>query len=86
MRTGYYHSINAQHVEAAMDKDGNVTGWLHRAAFPAIASLFDPSLGRAPANALGDIDNHPFAPALANAVFAASGKRYRDLPFKPMEI
>jgi len=60
MRTGYYHSINAQHIEAAMDKDGNVTGWLHRAAFPAIASLFDPSLDRAPASALGDIDNHPF--------------------------
>lgn len=60
MRTGYYHSINAQHIEAAMDKDGNVTGWLHRAAFPAIASLFNPSLDRAPANNLGDVDNHPF--------------------------
>ena len=60
MRTGYYHSINAQHIEAAVDKDGNVTGWLHRAAFPAIASLFDPSLDRAPASNLGDVDNHPF--------------------------
>jgi len=60
MRTGYYHSINAQHIEAAVDKDGNVTGWLHRAAFPAIASLFDSSLDRAPANNLADVDNHPF--------------------------
>lgn len=60
MRTGYYHSINAQHIEAAIDKNGHVTGWLHRAAFPAIASLFDPSLDRAPASNLGDIDNHPF--------------------------
>ncbi|MFT5923795.1 MAG: isoquinoline 1-oxidoreductase beta subunit [Paraglaciecola sp.] len=60
MRTGYYHSINAQHIEAAVDKDGKVTGWLHRAAFPAIASLFDPSLDRAPASALSDIDDHPF--------------------------
>ncbi|GAA5133707.1 xanthine dehydrogenase family protein molybdopterin-binding subunit [Thalassotalea piscium] len=60
MRTGYYHSINAQHIEASLDKDGNVTGWLHRAAFPAIASLFDPSLDRAPANSLGDVNNHPF--------------------------
>ena len=59
-RTGYYHSINAQHVEVAMDKDGNVTGWLHRAAFPAIASLFNPTLDRAPASALSDIDSHPF--------------------------
>jgi isoquinoline 1-oxidoreductase beta subunit len=60
MRTGYYHSINAQHIEAAIDKNGNVTGWLHRAAFPAIASLFNPSLDRAPASALGDLDGHPF--------------------------
>ena len=60
MRTGYYHSINAQHVEAAIDKDGNVSGWLHRAAFPAIASLFNPTLDRAPANNLSDVDNHPF--------------------------
>ncbi|WP_299076752.1 molybdopterin cofactor-binding domain-containing protein [uncultured Paraglaciecola sp.] len=60
MRTGYYHSINAQHIEASLDKEGNVSGWLHRAAFPAIASLFDPSLDRAPANNLGDVDKHPF--------------------------
>lgn len=60
MRTGYYHSINAQHIEASMDKEGNVTGWLHRAAFPSIASLFDPSLDRAPAGSLGEIAAHPF--------------------------
>ncbi|MDN4504299.1 molybdopterin-dependent oxidoreductase [Alteromonadaceae bacterium BrNp21-10] len=60
MRTGYYHSINAQHIEASLDKDGNVTGWLHRIAFPSISSLFNPSLDRAPDNALGDIENHPF--------------------------
>lgn len=59
-RTGYYHSINAQHIEAAMDKDGNVTGWLHRAAFPSIPSLFDPSLDRAPPQVIADVDNHPF--------------------------
>lgn len=60
MRTGYYHSINAQHIEASIDNEGNVTGWLHRAAFPSISSLFDPSLDRAPANALAEIENHPF--------------------------
>ena len=60
MRTGYYHSINAQHIKASIDKDGHVTGWLHRAAFPAIASLFDPSLDRAPADSLNTIKDHPF--------------------------
>lgn len=59
-RTGYYHSINAQHIEASIDKEGEVTGWLHRAAFMPIASLFDDSVDRAPANSLGEIINHPF--------------------------
>lgn len=35
---------------------------------------------------LGEPGVAPFAPALSNAVFAASGKRYRDIPFKPMAI
>lgn len=60
MRTGYYHSINAQHVEASLDKNGNVTGWLHRAAFPAITSLFNPSVDRAGKNDLDSIAQHPF--------------------------
>jgi isoquinoline 1-oxidoreductase beta subunit len=60
MRTGYYHSINAQHVEASMDEEGNVTGWLHRAAFPSIATLFDPSLVRAPKQSLDQITDHLF--------------------------
>lgn len=59
-RTGYYHSINAQHIEASLDKNGKVTGWLHRAAFMPIASLFDDSVERAPAGSLGEIINHPF--------------------------
>jgi len=60
LRTGFYHSINAQHIEASLDDEGNVTGWLHRAAFPSIGSLFDPSLERAPANSLEAIASHPF--------------------------
>ena len=60
MRTGYYHSISAQHIEASMDDKGNVTGWLHRTAFPSIGSLFNPSLDRAPAGSLDEITYHPF--------------------------
>ena len=58
--TGYYHSINAQHIEASIDENGNVDGWLHRAAFMPIASLFNASLDRPPVNALHDIFAHPF--------------------------
>lgn len=60
MRTGYYHSISAQHIKASLDDQGNVTGWLHRVAFPSISSLFDPSLDRAPASSLDQIKEHPF--------------------------
>jgi isoquinoline 1-oxidoreductase beta subunit len=60
-RTGFYHSINAQRIEAAIDDKGNVSGWLHRAAFPPIASLFDPSVDRATAGDLGVIEEHPIA-------------------------
>jgi len=60
VRTGFYHSISAQHIEASLDDNGNITGWLHRAAFPSISSLFNPSLDRAPANSLNTIKDHPF--------------------------
>jgi isoquinoline 1-oxidoreductase beta subunit len=45
MRTGFYHSCSAQHIEASVDAQGKLTGWLHRAAFPPIASLFNPRPG-----------------------------------------
>lgn len=73
-RTGYYHSINAQHIEASLDKDGKVTGWLHRAAFMPIASLFDSNIDRAPADNLAEIINHPFG--IAN-VRSESGEAKR---------
>ncbi|MCP3672929.1 MAG: xanthine dehydrogenase family protein molybdopterin-binding subunit, partial [Gammaproteobacteria bacterium] len=63
MRTGFYHSISAQHIEASLDDQANITGWLHRVAFPSIGSLFDPSLDRAPANSLGAINKYPFGVA-----------------------
>jgi isoquinoline 1-oxidoreductase beta subunit len=60
MRTGYYHSINAQHIEASLDTAGNVTGWMHRIAFPPIASLFNPAQGKATEGDVAEIANHPF--------------------------
>lgn len=63
MRTGFYHSNSAQHIQASLDENGQVTGWLHRIAFPSINTLFNPSLQSAPANAVGEIENHPFGVA-----------------------
>jgi isoquinoline 1-oxidoreductase beta subunit len=59
-RTGYYHSVSAQHLEASLDAEGRVTGWLHRAAFPPIGSLFDASVERPSASDLEDVSQHPF--------------------------
>lgn len=59
-RTGYYHSCSAQHIEASMDANGNVTGWLHRAAFPPIGSTFDPAVVQPTKSDLSAISNHPY--------------------------
>ena len=32
----YFHAICAQRLEASLDHDGGVTGWLHRTVFPPI--------------------------------------------------
>jgi isoquinoline 1-oxidoreductase beta subunit len=42
IRHGYYHTVTAQHLEAGLDGNGRVTAWLHRTAFPPIASTFAP--------------------------------------------
>ncbi|MGA9638869.1 molybdopterin cofactor-binding domain-containing protein [Flavobacterium sp.] len=51
---GYYHTVSAQYLKASLDKKGNVTGWLHRSAFPSIRSTFDPT---AEVPASGEIDS-----------------------------
>jgi len=41
----YYHTVSAQYIKASLDSEGNVTGWLHRVAYPSIASTFAPDTG-----------------------------------------
>jgi len=60
MRTGYYHSINAQHIEASLDEQGVVTGWLHRTAFPPIASIFNPAIVKPRKGDVKAVDQYPF--------------------------
>ncbi|MCJ7815625.1 MAG: molybdopterin-dependent oxidoreductase [Xanthomonadales bacterium] len=59
-RTGFYHSCSAQHIEASVDAQGKVTGWLHRAAFPAIDSTFDPTVVQPSADDLDTVSKHPY--------------------------
>ncbi|WP_435314778.1 molybdopterin cofactor-binding domain-containing protein [Cellulophaga fucicola] len=55
---GYYHTVAAQYMKGGLDKDGKVTGWLHRFALPSIASTFAP----------GTVDPAPFESASATNV------------------
>jgi isoquinoline 1-oxidoreductase beta subunit len=59
-RTGFYHSCSAQHIEASVDVDGNVTGWLHRAAFPPIDSIYNAAADRPSADDLATVSKHPY--------------------------
>jgi len=36
----YYHAVSAQYMKGSLDKNGIVTGWLHRTAYPSITSTF----------------------------------------------
>ena len=62
LHNGFYHTVNAHHMEAALGPDGKPTAWLHRSAFPTILSTFapDPKLGMPLELAMGLIDT-PFA-------------------------
>lgn len=62
LQHGYYHTVSAQRMEAALDNEGKCQAWLHRTVFPPIASTFQdglqtPSWGEL---RLGASDN-PFA-------------------------
>jgi isoquinoline 1-oxidoreductase beta subunit len=49
----YYHTVNAQHLEAALDPQHRATAWLHRTVFPAIPSTFQPNITYASDGELG---------------------------------
>lgn len=38
----FYHATSAQYLKGAIDKNGNVSGWLQRVALPSIVSSFKP--------------------------------------------
>jgi isoquinoline 1-oxidoreductase beta subunit len=57
----FYHTVSSQYLKAGMDKYGNVTGWLHRVAFPTIASTFDRTSDKpAPFELSQGVTNLPF--------------------------
>ncbi|NVK53410.1 MAG: xanthine dehydrogenase family protein molybdopterin-binding subunit [Flavobacteriaceae bacterium] len=57
----YYHTTNVQYLKASLDKNGLVTGWLHRTAFPTINSTFMPSANYAAGWEIGQgMNNNPF--------------------------
>jgi isoquinoline 1-oxidoreductase subunit beta len=62
LQHGFYHTVNAHRLEAALGADGKPAAWLHRSAFPTILSTFapDPNLGMPLELAMGLIDM-PFA-------------------------
>jgi isoquinoline 1-oxidoreductase beta subunit len=57
----YYHTVSAQYMKGALDKNGNVTGWLHRVAYPSIMTTFAPETGYANPFEFGQgLTNHPY--------------------------
>jgi len=45
LRNGFYHTTSCEHIEAAIDDNGKVTGWRHRTVAPSILSTFAPDSG-----------------------------------------
>lgn len=57
----FYHAISAQHFKGSLNAEGNVTGWLHRTAFPSILSSFKPMSDYAAGFELGQgFTNNPY--------------------------
>ncbi len=58
----YFHAVSFEHFEAALDRNGKVTAWLHRTTAPSIASTFGPDPKHESASELAmGITDMPFA-------------------------
>ncbi len=40
----YYHAVSSQYMKGSLNGKGEVTGWLHRTAYPSITSTFMPGV------------------------------------------
>jgi len=56
----YFHTVSAQYLKASLDKNGKVTGWLHRFAMPSIVSTFSPGVDYAAGFEIASASNVPF--------------------------
>jgi len=62
IKHSYYHAVSAQYMKGSLDDKGQVTGWLHRAAYPSITSTFAPDTGYAAGFEFGQgMTNLPYA-------------------------
>ncbi|MCG7360238.1 molybdopterin-dependent oxidoreductase [Roseomonas sp. ACRSG] len=61
IQNGYYHTVQADRMEAGLDANGKTTAWMHRSVFPTILSIFtpDPKQGAAFELGMGLVDT-PF--------------------------
>ncbi|MGG7567255.1 molybdopterin cofactor-binding domain-containing protein [Rhodovulum sp. DZ06] len=46
IRHSFMHTTSAEHIKAAVDADGKVTGWRHNSTAPSILSIFAPDSGQ----------------------------------------
>ena len=56
----YYHTVSSQYMKASLDRNGKVSGWLHRFALPSIMSTFQPGIDEAQGWEIASASDIPF--------------------------